>query len=365
VPDAPAPENWSPTSWSSRASNVGYAYDDAAQVESCVRQIARMPPLVTSGEVEKLIEEIAGAQRGERFLLQGGDCAETLEECRPDVVTSKLKILLQMSLVMVFAGRKPVIRVGRIAGQYAKPRSSANETRAGVSLPSYFGDLINRAPFTPEARRPDPRLMAEGYQHAAVTLNFVRSLMSAGFADIHHPEQWDLGFLRHAGLTSELRERYQALTRRLTESVNFMEAIGERDFGQLTSVRFYTSHEGLNLHYESAQTRSVPRKAGYWNLTTHMPWVGERTRALDGAHIEYFRGIRNPVGVKIGPSTTPAQVIALIEALNPANLAGKLVLIPRMGASRVREKLPALARAVVEARKTVLWGSRRATSRTF
>ncbi len=301
---------------------------------------------MTSWEIEKLKSEIADAQQGKRFLLQGGDCAEQIADCRADAITSKLKILLQMSLVLVHGGKQPVIRVGRFAGQYAKPRSSPTETRTidgqAVTLPSYYGDLVNSAEFTPEARRPRPARMIEGYQHAALTLNFIRSLLDGGFADIHHPEYWDLGFMRHAGLSDEIRAGYERMSARLADGLRFMEAIGERTVDQLTRVEFFTSHEGLNLLYESALTRTVPRRSGHYNLSAHLPWLGERTRAIDGAHVEYFRGIRNPIGVKIGPNTAPHDLAALVERLNPDNEPGKIVLIARMGLRHVRDKLPPL-----------------------
>jgi 3-deoxy-7-phosphoheptulonate synthase len=239
-----------------------------------------------------------------------------------------------------------VIRVGRFAGQYAKPRSSPTESRTvdgqPLTLPSYYGDLVNAQEFTEAARRPDPMRMVEGYKHAALTLNFIRSLLDGGFADLHHPEYWDLGFMRHAGLPAEMRTQYEGMTRRLADGLRFMEAIGERTVDQLTRVEFFTSHEGLNLLYEGAVTRAVPRRSGAFNLGTHLPWIGERTRALDGAHVEYFRGIENPVGVKIGPAMTPYELAALVERLNPRNEPGKIVLIARMGVAQVREKLPAL-----------------------
>jgi len=321
-------------------------YGDRAAVDRAVGTLHSMPPLVTSWEIAKLKSEIAEAQEGKRFLLQGGDCAEQLSDCRPEQITAKLKILLQMSLVLVYGSKRPVIRVGRFAGQYAKPRSSATETKIidgqSVSLPSYYGDLVNGLEFTPESRRPDPMRMVEGYKHAALTLNFIRSLLEGGFADIHHPEYWDLGFMRHAGLPEEMRSQYEQMTQRLADGLRFMEAIGERTVDQLTRAEFFTSHEGLNLLYEGAVTRAVPRRSGYYNLGTHLPWIGERTRALDGAHIEYFRGIQNPVGVKIGPSMTPYELAALVERLNPSNEPGKIVLIARMGVKGVKDKLPAL-----------------------
>ena len=224
-----------------------------------------------------------------------------------------------------------------------------------ISLPSYYGDLVNRVDFTPEKRVADPRLLVEAYQHAAMTLNFIRSLAAGGFADLHHPEQWDLSFFEEADLSEELRAEYQHTSQQLADALRFMEAIGERAVEELTRVTFFTSHEGLNLHYEAAQTRRVPRREGYWNLTTHMPWIGERTRQLEGAHVEFFRGIQNPVGVKIGPTCEPDELLRLIEVLNPQDEPGKLVLITRMGARRVTDRLPGLLSAVKRSGRRVLW----------
>ncbi|WP_257456950.1 class II 3-deoxy-7-phosphoheptulonate synthase [Archangium lipolyticum] len=346
---------WSPTSWKTKPITQDVHYEEQKEVEEVVAELGRLPPLVTSWEVERLRELLAEAQQGRRFLLQGGDCAESLSDCRPDIITNRQKIILQMSLVLIHGGHRPVIRVGRIAGQYAKPRSKPTETRGGVELPSYFGDLVNRPEFTPEARRADPRLMLACYHHAAMTLNFVRSLSDGGFADVHHPEYWDLSFFRQAAVPGELREEYEQTTRKLSEALRFMEALGERTVADLTRVDFYTSHEGLNLHYESAQTRQVPWRQGWYDLTTHLPWIGERTRALDGAHVEFFRGIRNPVGVKLGPSVSPADAVRLAEQLNPDNEPGKLVLITRMGAQKVADALPPVVEAMRRAGRLVLW----------
>lgn len=337
---------WTVDSWKARLHAQQVVYPDRAAVDRAVALLSAMPPLVTSWEIARLKSEIAEAQEGKRFFLQGGDCAEQMSDCRADAITSKLKILLQMSLVLVHGSKRPVIRVGRFAGQYAKPRSSPTETRtingSPVTLPSYYGDLVNGAAFTPEARQPDPMRMVEGYKHAALTLNFIRSLLDGGFADLHHPEYWNLGFMRHAALPEHMRADYEQMTHRLADGLRFMEAIGERTVDQLTRVEFFTSHEGLNLLYESAQTRTVPRRDGHFNLGTHLPWIGERTRALDGAHVEYFRGIQNPIGIKIGPNVTPYELAALVERLNPDNEPGKIVLITRMGAAAVHQKLPAL-----------------------
>jgi 3-deoxy-7-phosphoheptulonate synthase len=355
----PHTSDWSPESWKSRPLAHAIAYPDSVEVSRAEQTLRALPPLVTSWEIERLRDLIADAQQGKRFLLQGGDCAEMFAECRADTITNKLKILLQMSLVIVHGSRRPVIRVGRFAGQYAKPRSSPTETRhingAPLTLPSYFGDLFNSAEFTPAARTPDPHLMVRGYQRAALTLNFIRSLVDGGFADLHHPEYWNLAFLRHASLSPERRTEYERMTANLADGLRLMEALGEKSVDDLTRVEFYTSHEGLNLHYESAQTRRVPRREGYFNLTTHLPWIGERTRALDGAHVEYFRGIRNPIGVKIGPGITPDELLRLLDRLNPTNEPGKIVLVARLGAKNVSTTLPALVRAVSTAHKRVLW----------
>jgi 3-deoxy-7-phosphoheptulonate synthase len=357
----PSATEWSPESWKTRLEAQQVRYDDRHAVEVARAKLSSLPPLVTSYEIERLKAEMAQAQRGERFILQGGDCAETLADCRPEVITAKLKILLQMSLVLIHGLKRPVTRVGRFAGQYAKPRSSPMEKGMlgdrEVELPSYFGDLVNAADFTPDARRPDPHLMVRGYQHAAMTLNFVRSLLDGGFADIHHPDHWDLRFMEHAGLSPERRAQYEAMRDTLADGLRFMEALGEQKVEELSRVEFFTSHEGLNLLYESAQTRRVPRREGWYCLTTHLPWIGERTRQIDGAHVEFFRGIENPVGVKIGPAADPEEVLTLVRTLNPRRQAGKIMLIVRMGAANVGTRLRPILEAVSASGEPVLWSS--------
>lgn len=351
--------NWSPASWRTRLAAQQVRYEDRAAVEAAAGKLASLPPLVTSYEIERLKAEIADAQRGRRFILQGGDCAETLADCRPEVITAKLKILLQMSLVLVHGLKKPVTRVGRFAGQYAKPRSSPTEKGviggAEVELPSYYGDLVNRAEFDPEARRPDPHRMVRGYQHAAMTLNFIRSLLDGGFADLHHPEHWDLSFMAHAGLSPERREQYERMRDTLADGLRFMEALGEKNVEELSRVEFFTSHEGLNLIYESAQTRRVPRREGWYCLTTHLPWIGERTRQLDGAHVEFFRGIENPVGIKVGAKAGPEEILDLLRVLNPRREPGKIMLIMRLGAAAVAQRLEPMLRAVEASGEPVCW----------
>lgn len=331
-------------------------YPEGLELERSIETLRTLPPLVTSWEVERLRWLVAEAQQGKRFLLQGGDCAESRADCRAETITNKLKVLLQMSLVLVHGLKKPVIRVGRFAGQYAKPRSSTTETRTidgtATSLPSYFGDLANDPEFTASARRADPSNLLRGYHHAAMTLNFIRALVDGGFADFHHPEYWDLSFAR---LSASRREEYERATRLVADGLRFMEALGERAIGEQTRAEFYTSHEALNLFYDSAQTRRVPRREGWFNLSTHMPWLGDRTRAPDGAHVEYLRGIRNPLGIKIGPSADPEEIVRLCRILNPMNEEGKVVLIPRLGARRIETKLPTLVRAVHHAGVAALW----------
>jgi 3-deoxy-7-phosphoheptulonate synthase len=346
---------WSPDSWKSKALAQEVHYEDAAALDAAVARLRTLPPLVTSWEIERLKSQLAEAQIGKRFLLQGGDCAESIEDCRSPIIANKLKILLQMSLVLIHGGHKPVIRVGRFAGQYAKPRSKPTESKNGVELPSYFGDLVNRPEFDADARRADPQLLVAAYQHAALTLNFIRSLSAGGFADVHHPEYWDLAFFQRASVPAELRAEYERATRQLAEALRFMEALGENTIEELTRVDFYTSHEGLNLHYESAQTRAVPRRSAMYDLTTHLPWIGERTRALDGAHIEFFRGIANPVGIKLGPTVSPDDAVRLVERLNPNDEPGKIALVTRMGATRIGDALPPLVEAIKRSGRRVLW----------
>jgi 3-deoxy-7-phosphoheptulonate synthase len=346
---------WSPKTWRNKTALQLPDYADQQALGKAIGELARLPPLVTSWEIHRLKEQISAAQRGERFLLQGGDCAETFADCDPEIITSKLKILAQMSLVLTHAARKPIIRVGRLAGQYAKPRSQPTETRNGVQLPNYLGDLVNRPEFTLEARRPDPQLLVAGYQRAAVTLNFIRSLCSAGFSDLRRPGYFDLSMFEREELPSSIREDFSRMKQQVSEGLHFLRAIGDAAIDEVARVEFFTSHEALNLYYEEPQTRRVPNRDGWYCLTTHLPWIGERTRHLDGAHIEFFRGVVNPIGIKIGPSATPTDLIRLVRTLNPNDEPGKIVLIIRMGAGKVAEKLPPLIEAIQRARRTVLW----------
>jgi 3-deoxy-7-phosphoheptulonate synthase len=342
---------WSPSSWQQRPASQQPRYADATRLASVLEELARLPPVVVSWEVDQLKDELAAAQRGERFLLQGGDCAEGFSDCESDTITRKLKILLQMSVVLLHGLKKPVIRVGRIAGQYAKPRSAETETRDGVTLPSYRGDIVNRAAFDAVAREPDPELLLRGYERAALTLNFVRALVDGGFADLHHPEYWNLDFLKHA----KLKDAYQRIIDSITDSLDFYETISGSPVHEAGQVRFYASHEGLHLLYEQAQTRYLRRRERWYNLSTHMPWIGMRTATPGGAHVEYFRGIANPVGVKVGEGADGATVQELVRILNPGNEPGRLALIHRFGSSRIESALPQMIRAVRDSGRQVLW----------
>ncbi len=342
---------WVPSSWQAKTVTQQPVYPDRVAADRAVADMARLPPLVTSWEIEALKDKLAKAARGEMFLLQGGDCAESFDDCDPSAIAAKLKILLQMSLVLVHGTRTPVIRVGRIAGQYAKPRSADMETRDGVTLPSYRGDLVNRTAFTSADRVPNPELLLRGYERASLTLNFIRALTDGGFADLHHPEYWDLEFVRHSKQAAE----YERIVDSIRESIDFMEAISGTRINHATRIDFYTSHEGLALRYEQAQTRQVPRREGWYNLTTHFPWIGMRTAQVDSAHVEYFRGIRNPIGVKVGPTMDRDWLLRLIDILHPDDEPGRLMLIHRMGAGKVADNLPRIIETVRSTGKTVLW----------
>lgn len=344
-------DDWQPASWQSREALQQASYPDQEALQSTLVELASLPPLVTSWEILSLKKQIAQAQAGNRFFLQGGDCAESFAECNSAVITNRLKVLLQMSLALTHGLQKPVIRVGRFAGQYAKPRSSDLETREGQTLPSYRGDLVNSIEFTEKARRPDPRRLIQGHAMSSMTMNFVRGLVDGGFADLHHPEYWNLSWVQH----SPLAEEFQHLADNLGRAVNFMETISGRRAGVLKRVDFYTSHEALHLHYEQALTRKVPRQPGWFDLTTHFPWIGMRTADVNGAHVEFFRGVRNPIGVKVGPGSDAIHLQRLLEILNPESEPGRIVLIHRMGASEIETRLPPLIKAAQDTGSPVLW----------
>jgi 3-deoxy-7-phosphoheptulonate synthase len=345
------PPGWTPASWRTHPAAQQPVYPDAAALAEVQRELGVLPPLVTSWEIMALKRQIAEAQEGKRFVLQGGDCAESFSDCESGLISNRLKVLLQMSLVLVHGLRLPVVRIGRFAGQYAKPRSTETETRGELTLPSYRGDFVNQPGFDLAARTPDPRRMIKGHARSAMTMNFVRALIDGGFADLHHPEYWDLDWVSH----SPLSEEYHRMVAAVGDAVRFMETISGESLHNLNRADFYTSHEALLLPYEEALTRQVPRQWGWFNLSTHFPWIGMRTAEIGGAHVEYFRGLRNPVAVKVGPSVSADQLLRLADTLNPDNEAGRLTFIQRMGAAKVESRLPELVSAVQREGRRVLW----------
>lgn len=342
---------WNVDSWKSRVANQQPQYDDPQELSEVLAALRRLPPLVTSWEVDRLKSQLVEAQNGGAWLLQGGDCAESFDDCHSESIASKLKVLLQMSLVLIYGSGKRVVRIGRIAGQYAKPRSSDTESREGQTLPSYRGDLINRAPFSIDHRRNNPQLLLRGYERSALTLNFIRALSEGGFADLHHPENWNLNFVAD----SPECELYGRLVQSLGDALRFIDAISANPNPELGRVDFFTSHEALHLPYEQTLTRESVRRNGWYNLGTHFPWVGERTRSLTGAHVEMLRGIQNPVGIKVGPNANPDEIVDLIRLLNPTNEPGRVTIIHRFGSGQVAEVLPHLVEAVSRDGGLVLW----------
>ena len=345
------PNEWLPGSWKGLPALQQPTYPDGEALRGALHDLSELPPLVTSWEVASLKSQLASAAAGQCFVLQAGDCAERFADCSSKRITNQIKILLQMSLVLVQGSKKPVVRIGRFAGQYAKPRSADFETVNGVKLASYRGDLINRNEATVEARTPDPQLLLRGYERAALTLNFIRALVKGGFADLHHPEYWDLDWTQHSPQADE----YHRLLRSITDSLKFMENILGAPAGGSDRIDFYTSHEALHLGYEEAQTRRVPHRPGWFNLSTHFPWIGIRTASPEGAHVEYMRGIVNPIGVKVGLPTKPEDLVRLAKTLNPMNEPGRLTLIHRFGAEKIRAGLGRLVEAVQREGLQVLW----------
>lgn len=344
-------QSWHPASWRDFEALQQPIYPNADALTGVQDELSRLPPIVTSAEILSLKKLIGKAQEGKSFLLQGGDCAESFSDCESGKISNRLKVLLQMSLVLVHGLRMPVVRVGRFAGQYAKPRSADLETKDGITLPSYRGDFINGPDFTEASRIPDPRRMVKGHARSAMTMNFVRSLIDGGFADLHHPEYWDLDWVSQ----SPQSEQYRKLVQSVGDAIRFMETISGEPAHNVNRTEFYTSHEALLLPYEQAVTRQVPRQTGWFNLSTHFPWIGMRTAQLDGAHVEYFRGIANPIGIKISANVSDDHIKRLCDVLNPENESGRLTLIHRLGASHVENALPRLIRAVQAHGAKVLW----------
>tara|TARA_R110002073_G_scaffold87364_1_gene207467 strand:+ start:129 stop:1499 length:1371 start_codon:yes stop_codon:yes gene_type:complete len=344
---------WSPSSWRSRPAVQIPDYPDADALTAVERELSVKPPLVFAGEARRLKRQLAEVAAGRAFLLQGGDCAESFKEFSADAVRDTFRVMLQMAVVLTFAAAKPIVKVGRIAGQFTKPRSAGTEMRDGVELPSYRGDSVNEMAFDADSRVPDPRRLIRAYDQSAATLNLIRAFASGGYADLNNVHQWTLEFVSGSPATA----RYGELAERISEALAFMRACGVSGEGarSLESVDFYTSHEALHLPYEETLTRRETATGDWLATSAHMIWIGERTRHPDGAHVEFARGVLNPVGVKVGPTTTIDQLLPVIDRLNPDNEAGRLVLISRMGANLVGERLPELVRAVEREGRTVVW----------
>jgi 3-deoxy-7-phosphoheptulonate synthase len=347
------PQPWSPSSWRGKPLRQVPEYPDPAALAAVEARLKTYPPLVFAGEARNLTAGLAQVSEGKAFLLQGGDCAESFAEFHPDNIRDTFRVLLQMSVVLTYAGALPVVKVGRIAGQFAKPRSAETETQNGVTLPSYRGDNINGMEFDEVSRTPDPARLMQAYMQSAATLNLLRAFASGGYADLHNVHRWTLGFI--AG--SPAGERYRALAGRISETLEFMEACGitPDSVPQLRMTDFYTSHEALLLGYEQAMTRIDSTSGDWYDTSAHLVWIGDRTRQLDGAHIEFCRGVKNPIGLKCGPSMAEDELLKLTATLNPENKPGRITLICRFGADKAADKLPRLIRAVTREGAKVVW----------
>jgi len=339
-----------PDGWRTRPAAQQPEWPDPARVDAVTAELSTQPPLVFAGECDQLKERLAAVARGDAFVLQGGDCAELFDGSTPDAVRGKLETLLQMALVLTYAASVPVVKIGRIAGQFAKPRSNPTESRDGRELPAYRGDAVNGVQFTPEARVPDPARMLRAYHCAAVTLNLCRAFASGGYADLHQAHAWNRDFVAQ----SPVGQRYERLAGEIDRALAFMEACGV-DPEELHGVEFYSSHEALLLDYERALTRTDSRTGLPYDVSAHLVWIGERTRDLDGAHVEFCSRIRNPIAVKLGPAASAEEVLALIERLSPDDEPGRLTFITRMGADRVRDVLPPLVEKVTARGTPVAW----------
>ncbi len=346
-------KNWSKTSYRNKTALQQPGWPDREQYEKVVRSLSALPPLVFAGEIRDLKARLAQVAAGRAFLLQGGDCSEEFARCTAPNIRETLKVLLQMAVILTYAGNKPVVKVGRIAGQYAKPRSSDTETVNGENIPSYRGDMANSIEATPEARVPNPERLLMGYHMSAATLNLLRAFTRGGFGSLHRVQAWNQKFVKQ----SPMGRNYERMAKRISDAIKFMETIGiPTDTPQMREVQFFTSHEALFLGYEEALTREDSTEAGGWyDCSAHMLWIGDRTRQLDGAHVEFLSGVRNPLGIKVGPDHDPDTMLALIERLNPENEPGRITLITRFGAGVVEKHLPPLLRAVKRAGCHVIW----------
>ncbi|MEC8227079.1 MAG: 3-deoxy-7-phosphoheptulonate synthase class II [Pseudomonadota bacterium] len=355
--------NWQPDSWRKKPILQQPEYDDKAELAQVEKTLSSYPPLVFAAEARELRRQLGQVCEGKGFLLQGGDCAESFSEFNAPKIRDTFKVLLQMAIVLTFAGRCPVTKVARMAGQYAKPRSSDFETKDGITLPSYRGDIINSFEFSEAARRPDPQRLIEAYHRSSATLNLLRAFAQGGLADLHEVNRWNMAFVEN----NPLKEQYQDIARRIQDSLEFMDVIGlnASNTPTLHETSLFTSHEALLLNYEEALTRIDTLTGKPYDCSAHMVWIGERTRQLDHAHIEFFRGIHNPIGVKVGPTMEEDELIRLIDALNPNNEAGRLTLITRMGADKLEANLPRLLRRVKAEGRNVVWSSDPMHGNTF
>lgn len=353
VLESDSSNDWTPLSWRAMPVKQMPQYPDMAKLAAAEQRLAKYPPLVFAGEARSLKAALGRVAEGKAFLLQGGDCAESFAEFHPDKIRDTLRVLLQMAVILTFGGGLPVVKVGRMAGQFAKPRSADMEAMGGVSLPSYRGDIINASDFDEESRAPNPARMIQAYDQSAATLNLLRGFAQGGYADLHKVHRWNLGFVAQ----SPWAERYETFASRIDEALEFMEACGvtAETSSAIREIDFYTSHEALLLPYEQALTRIDAATGDWYDLSAHLLWIGDRTRQLDGAHVEFLRGVKNPLGLKCGPSLDPDDLIRLIDVLNPDNEAGRLTLIVRMGADKVVDKLPPLLRRVRDEGRAVVW----------
>jgi len=349
-------DRWTPAAWRARpAKHIPTDYPDPAALERVEQTLRGMPPLVFAGEARRLKSLLGEVAQGKAFLLQGGDCAESFKEFHADNIRDTFRLLLQMAVVLTFAGGKPVVKVGRIAGQFAKPRSEPIETIDGVTLPSYRGDVINGMDFTPEERAPDPERLLRAYNQSASTLNLIRAFAGGGYADLHNVHRWNLGFVDG----SPNGARYRELSDKISEALDFMGAVGvdSDSFPAMRQVEVFTSHEALLLGFEEAMTRVDSTTGDWYDTSGHLLWIGERTRQLDGAHVEFMRGVKNPIGMKVGPTVEPDELLRLIDVLNPNNEQGRLTLYGRFGSDKIADRLPRLMAATKADGRAVVWAT--------
>ncbi|MCJ1329154.1 Aromatic/aminoadipate aminotransferase 1 [Thelotrema lepadinum] len=354
--------SWTPSSWRTKPAKQEVIYEDQEAIIRATSKLASLPPIVTPTEITKLRKDLRDVALGKAFLLQGGDCAELFEYCEQNAIEAKIKLLLQMSIVLIWGANKPVVRIARMAGQYAKPRSSPTEMHNGVEIPSFRGDILNG--FDPAERKIDPSRLVSAYYHSAATLNYIRASINSGIADLHSPLDWGLGHVRD----QSIRTMYASIVRSITDTLNFMRTVGA-DSSVLETVELYTSHEGLLLEYEQSLTRQLrhpparsqlfgdqqTEKEGWYNTSAHFIWIGDRTRQLEGAHVEYFRGIENPIGIKVGPTMKGDELVRLLDIVNPRKDVGKVTLITRYGEGKVEDLLGSHIEAVKESGHVVVW----------